>query len=461
MNLKSSIDRLRSSLLVKNQQSTASAEKNPTTSAPTNPEQAPEGASGNTSVHVPPGCYQFELFPEYKEYTTMKWYYEKQKFPQNLFQPHVGGSDATVMIQGREYINYSTYNYLALGFETRVKQASIQAIEDFGVGTGSGRSITGEIDIHRAFELEVCDALRTEDAVLSVGGYSTNAFTIGYLSRSQDLILYDELIHNSALIGCKITGSRRIAFPHNDLEALEQLLKTHRSNFERVFILVEGVYSMDGDIPNIPRFIELKKKYQALLMVDEAHSLGVIGKRGMGVTDYFDISGSEIDILFGSLSKSFGTCGGFVAGPKPLIAMLKYYAPGVLLYGASPTPANAAAALEALRVMRAEPERALRLQQNAAYFIERAKAAGLDTYNSCDSGVVPIMMRDSELALWMSVRLFEAGICTYPMMYPIVPRNKCRLRFFINTNHTQQQIDHTMDVITGLLKVAPKSKGIF
>jgi len=448
MNLKSSIERLRGNLLAKKEEPAT----NPSPTMAT-PEAKP--------INVAPVYYQFELFPEYQEYTTMTWYYEKQKFPQNLFQPHVGGSDATVMLNGRQFINYSTYNYLALGNDERVKRAAMKAVEDFGVGTGSGRSITGEIDIHRTFEREVCDVLGTEDAVLSVGGYSTNAFTIGYLCRNQDLILYDELIHNSALIGCKITGARRIAFPHNDYAALEQLLKTHRANFERVFILVEGVYSMDGDIPDICRFIELKKKYQSLLMVDEAHSLGVIGSRGLGVTDYFGISGSQIDILFGSLSKSFGTCGGFVAGPKPLVAMLKYYAPGVLLYGASPTPANAAAALEALRVMIAEPDRALRLQQNAAYFIEQAQSVGLDTYRSRDSAVVPVMMRDSELALWMSVKLFEDGICTYPMMYPIVPRNKCRLRFFMNTNHTREQIDQTISQISARLKEAPKSKGIF
>lgn len=448
MNFKSSIERLRSNLLAKKEDYAP-----PAGAAHSTPEAA--------NMNVTPAGYQFEQFPEFKEYTTMTWFYEQQKYPPNLFQPHVGASDATVMINGRQYINYSSYNYLALGFHEQVKRAAIKAIEDFGVGTGSGRSITGEIDIHRTFEQEICEQLGTDDAVLSVGGYSTNAFAIGYLCRTQDLILYDELIHNSALIGCKITGARRIAFPHNDTTAVEQLLKTHRPNFERVFILVEGVYSMDGDIPDIPKFIELKKKYRALLMVDEAHSLGVIGERGMGVTDYFDIADGEIDVLFGSLSKSFGTCGGFVAGPKALVAMLKYYAPGVLLYGASPTPANAAAALESLRVMVAEPERAQRLQQNAAYFIKQAQAAGLDTYNSRDSAVVPIMMRDSELALWMSVKLFEDGICSYPMMYPIVPRNKCRLRFFINTNHTQKQIDQTIANINARLQQAPKSKGIF
>ncbi|TWT93120.1 aminotransferase class I/II-fold pyridoxal phosphate-dependent enzyme [Neorhodopirellula pilleata] len=410
---------------------------------------------------IPPAYFQFKDFPEYKEYTTMQWYCQKQSFPQSLFQPHAGASDANVTIHGREFVNFSTYNYLALGSDERVKNAAIEAVRTFGAGTGSGRSITGEIDLHSAFEREICDVLGTEDAVLSVGGYSTNAFTIGYLCRNQDLILYDELIHNSALIGCKMTGSRRFSFPHNDYDALTQLLDQHRGNFERVLILAEGVYSMDGDIPDVPKLVEIKDKYKALLMVDEAHSMGVIGPRGLGVCDYFGIDGKQIDILYGSLSKAFGTCGGYVAGPSPLIAILKHYAPGVLLYGASPTPANAAAALESLRIMREQPDRARRLQDNAAYFIQQAQTAGLDTYRSKDSGVVPIMMRDSELALWLSMKLWENGICSYPMMHPIVPRDKTRLRFFINVNHTHEQINQTIDLIGDLLKVAPKSKGLF
>ncbi len=302
--------------------------------------------------------------------------------------------------------------------------------------------------------------LGAEDAVLSVGGYSTNAFAIGYLARAQDLIIYDELIHNSALAGCRLTSARRFSFPHNDYAALERILAEHRGFYERVFILVEGVYSMDGDIPDVPRLIEIKQRYHALLMVDEAHSMGIIGTRGLGVTDYFGLDGRDIDIHYGSMSKAFGTCGGYIAGPKPLVAILKYYAPGVLLYGAAPTPANTAAGLEALRIMRAEPERALRVQRNAAHFVARAKAAGLDTYQSKDSGVVPIMMRDSEQALWLSAQLFQSGICAYPMIFPVVPRDKSRLRFFVNTNHTLEQIDHTVDLIAKLIPTAPAPTGI-
>jgi 8-amino-7-oxononanoate synthase len=358
-------------------------------------------------------------------------------------------------------INYSSYNYLALAGDPRVKEAAKKAIDDHGTSTGSGRSITGEVSLHSTFERELADTLGCDDAVVSVGGYSTNAFTIGYLARRQDLIVYDELVHNSALVGCKITGSRRFSFPHNDYDALDRLLAEHRGQFERVLILVEGTYSMDGDIADIPRLIEIKKRHHALLMVDEAHSMGVIGPRGLGVTDHFGISGKEIDILYGSMSKAFATCGGYVAGSKALIAILKNYAPGVLLYGAAPTPANTAAGLEALRIMRREPERAARLQRNADHFRKQALAAGFDIGKSEGSAVVPIMMEDSEIALWVAVRLFESNICAFPMLYPIVPRNAARLRFFINAEHTEQQIDQALARLAQLKASAPKSKGVF
>lgn len=411
-------------------------------------------------VKLTPAAYDFEHFPEYHDFTTMQWFYDKQKYTRNQFLKHLGSSDATVNLEGRELINFSSYNYLALACDERVKDAAKKAIDDFGTSTGSGRSITGEVDLHQQFEQELCEVLGSEDAVLSVGGYSTNAFTVGYLARPQDLIIYDELVHNSALAGCKMTTARRFSFPHNDYEALDRLLMQHRDKYERVLILIEGVYSMDGDIPDVPRIIEIKRKHKALLMLDEAHSMGIIGPKGLGIIDYFGIRGSDIDILFGSLSKAFGTCGGYVAGPKPLIAILKNYAPGILLYGAAPTPANTAAGLATLRIMRQEPARALRVQSNAAYFIDRARAVGLDTYRSKDSGVVPIMMRDSELALWLSIQLFNQGICSFPMLYPIVPRDKSRLRFFINTNHTCEQIDYTIECIAKNLQSAPASKGV-
>ncbi|MFK7889657.1 MAG: aminotransferase class I/II-fold pyridoxal phosphate-dependent enzyme [Granulosicoccus sp.] len=412
-------------------------------------------------VKIKPEFCDFNEFPEVKTLEKQDWYMNKQKYPDILFRKRLAVSDATVNLEGEEFINYSTYNYLALAGDDRVKQAAKEAIDVWGTSTGSGRSITGEIDLHQQFEQEICEVLGTEDCVVSVGGYSTNAFTIGYLCRPKDVIFYDELIHNSALTGCLITGARRFSFPHNDYDALNAMLAEHRGSYERAFVLAEGVYSMDGDIPDVPRLIEIKNRHKAFLMVDEAHSMGVIGPNGLGVVDYFGLDGKDIDIHFGSMSKSFGTCGGYVAGPKPMVEILKQNAPGVLLYGAAPTPANIAAGLESLRIMRAEPERARNLQANCAYFIERAKQAGLDTYNSKDSGVAPIMISDSETALWLTCKLFDNRITAYPMMYPIVPREKTRLRFFINTNHTKDQIDRTIDLISESLKAAPKPKGLF
>ena len=232
-------------------------------------------------------------FPEYQRFQTENWYMEKQGYPQITFLKRMAVSDATVNLEGREIINYSTYNYLGLAGDQRVIDAAKQAVDRWGTSTGSGRSITGEIDLHQQFEQELCEVIGAEDAVLSVGGYSTNAFAVGYLCRPQDVIFYDELIHNSALSGCQLSGARRFSFRHNDAADLERLLEQHRGKFERALILVEGVYSMDGDIADIPRLIEIKRKFKAMLMVDEAHSMGIIGPRGLGVTDYFDIDGAR------------------------------------------------------------------------------------------------------------------------------------------------------------------------
>lgn len=418
--------------------------------------------SAQRRIRTKPEFHDISKFAEYKEFETTEWFYGKQKFEWNLFREHLGISGAEVSIDGRQMINFSSYNYLDLAGDARVRDAAKEAIDNYGVSTGSGRMITGEIPIHQEFERELCDMLGAEEAVVSVGGYSTNAFTIGYMARMQDLIIYDELIHNSALIGSKISGARRLSFPHNDIEALDDLLKENRDKYERVLVLIEGVYSMDGDIPNVPRIIEVAKRHKALVMVDEAHSIGVIGPRGLGVLDYFpELKASDIDLLFGSMSKSFATCGGYVAGARPAISILKHYAPGVLLYGASPTPANTAAGLASLRIMQQEPERAQQLQSNAAYFIEKAKAAGMDTGMSADSGVVPIMIGSSEQALWLSVKLFESNICSYPMMFPVVPRGQARLRFFVNCAHTKDQLDHTVEKLSALLKEVPRDRGLF
>jgi 8-amino-7-oxononanoate synthase len=262
------------------------------------------------------------------------------------------------------------------------------------------------------------------------------------------------------LVGAKLSGARRFAFSHNDCDALERLLAEHRGSYERVLILTEGVFSMDGDIPDIPWLIELKKRYHALLMVDEAHSMGVIGPRGRGVVDHFGLDPADIDIHYASMSKAFATVGGYIAGRRELITMLKHYAPGLGLYIASPMPANAAAGLAALRIMRDEPERARRVLESANYFREQASVAGLDTGVSEGSAVIPVMLPDGEKALWMAARMFDNNVFTFPMIFPVVPRDAARLRFFINAAHTRKQIDRTIGLLVELKAAAPASWGV-
>ncbi|WP_277182760.1 aminotransferase class I/II-fold pyridoxal phosphate-dependent enzyme [Caballeronia sp. BR00000012568055] len=419
-----------------------------------------ETASAARRVKLLPEHYDIAQFPEMRDFATMRWYYDNQRLPWQMYRQHLGVASAEVNVEGRDMLNFSSYNYLDLSHDPRVKNAAKHAIDMYGTSTGSGRIVRGEIPLFEEFEQELADTLGVEAAVMGVSGWGVNAGVIGYLARGQDLILYDELVHNSMLTGAKISGARRLAFAHNDYDALERLLREHRGSYERALILTEGVFSMDGDIPDVPRLIDIKRRHHALLMVDEAHSMGVIGPRGLGVVDYFDIDPRDIDVHFSTLSKSFATIGAYVAGSKELVTMLKYYAPGIGLYIASPNPANAAAALAALRIMRDEPQRARSVIGIADYFRQRAQDAGLDIGPSHDSGIVPIMMPDSETALWMSGRLFDAGVFAFPMIFPVVPRNAERLRFFLSAAHTKEQVDRTIALLAQLKANAPKPKGL-
>jgi 8-amino-7-oxononanoate synthase len=401
---------------------------------------------------LPEEFYRFSNFPEYSAIGEMRRYFEQFELESNYFAAHTDVSRDTITVGGRSVINYSGYNYLGLSGDPRVADAVKEAVDQYGTSVSASRIASGNIDLHETLEREIADMLGVDDCVVTVGGYIANVSTIGYLCRSKDLILYDELVHNSIISGCVLSGARRMPFPHNDCAALESLLKEHRLSYERVLILTEGVYSMDGDVPDIARLIELKKKYKALLMVDEAHSFGVIGKGGYGVSEYCGVSNRDIDIVMGTLSKSFGSCGGFIAGSQKLIEMLEFYAPGLVLYSAGISPPNAAAALAALRIMREEPERVQRVQVNARLFVERANAAGLNTGLSHNSAVVPVILPDSDLALRLVQRLFDDGVSVHAMVYPVVPRDMVRLRFFITACHTEDQITFTVDRVAHHLR---------
>jgi 8-amino-7-oxononanoate synthase len=261
--------------------------------------------------------------------------------------------------------------------------------------------------------------------------------------------LHDELIHNSILQGAQLSGARRLPFPHNDWAALDAILVEQRHQFERVLIVLEGIYSMDGDFPDLPQFVDIKHRHKAFLMVDEAHSLGVLGKRGYGIREHFGLAGKDVDIWMGTLSKTLAGCGGYIAGDRALIEHLKFLAPG-FLYSVGMPPSVAAASLAALRRMQELPERVAMLQARGRFFLESAQAAGIDTGSSAGFAVIPAITASSLKAARLSAALFEQGINVQPILYPAVPEKSARLRFFISSQHTESQLRSTINALSAL-----------
>lgn len=388
---------------------------------------------------------------DYQRIQEMRTFYAPANMNNPYFMPRSGTITDTTEVNGKSYISYSGYNYLGLSDNSRVIQAAQDAIQRYGTHAGAARMVGGEMELHREMEQAFARAFGFDDCVASVGGYVVNVMTIGYLLGSNDVVIMDEHMHNSGLMGAVMAHARRIQFKHNDYDALERLLEENRSKYGRAMILVEGAYSMDGDMADLPRLVELKRKYHTWLMVDEAHSLGVVGATGRGLCEHWGVDPSDVDLVMGTLSKSFASCGGFICASQEIIDVLRHFAPGLLLYSTGLPPASTAAALEALHLMLEEPQRVQTLQHNTQRFVELAQQRDLDIGQSGASAVVPIMLGDSHLALHLMSELLEAGVIAHAVMYPVVPRKEARLRFFLTSQHNEEQFKYTLDVLRNTL----------
>jgi 8-amino-7-oxononanoate synthase/acyl carrier protein len=407
----------------------------------------PKKRPARTSAEgIPPEHYRFELYPEYLALKQNMQAIQSTGLSNPYFRPHERVTNDTTQIAGRELINFSSYNYLGMSGDPAVSRAAQDAIDRYGTSVSASRLVSGEKVVHRELERAIAGFIGTQDAIVYVGGHSTNETTIGHLFGPGDLVLHDSLAHNSIVQGCVLSGARRRPFPHNDWQALDQLLTEVRGEYRRVLVAIEGVYSMDGDYPDLPRFIEVKQRHKAFLMVDEAHSAGVMGPHGRGIGEHFDADPADVDIWMGTLSKSFGSCGGYIAGSKALVEYLKYTSPG-FVYSVGISPPNAAAALASLRVIEEEPERIARLAENARLFLTLARENGLNTGMSRDSAVVPVILGNSLHSLQLSQALFARGINVQPILYPAVEESAARLRFFITALHTEQQIRDTVAAV--------------
>ncbi|KSV88823.1 hypothetical protein N184_07890 [Sinorhizobium sp. GL28] len=259
----------------------------------------------------------------------------------------------------------------------------------------------------------------------------------------KDLVVHDEFIHNSALAGIKLSGATRRLFKHNDVADLEHVLRTVAGDYRRIMVIVEGIYSMDGDVADLPALLKLRAEYGFWLMVDEAHSLGVLGKTGRGLAEHFGVDPHEIDVWMGTLSKTTSSCGGYIAGSEALVEVLKASAGG-FVYSVGLAPVLAASATASLDVLEREPARTAALRRNGALFLKLAKEAGLDTGLSSGFSVVPVIVGDSLRAVQLSNDLLAEGVNALPIIHPAVPEGLARLRFFITSDHTEEQIRRTV-----------------
>jgi 8-amino-7-oxononanoate synthase len=398
------------------------------------------------AAEVPERFYRFHLHPGYQQLRVINDAAEKLGVGNPYFKVHDGIAGVTTRIGGREFVNFASYNYLGLCGDPRVSQAAKEAIDACGTSVSASRLVAGERGIHRELERAIADVYGVEDAVVFVSGHATNVTVIGHLFGPRDLILHDALIHNSVLQGIRLSGAHRLPYPHGDWAAADAILADQRRRFERVLIVTEGLFSMDGDYPDLPRFVDLKRRHRALLMVDEAHSLGVMGRTGLGIAEHFGLPGGSVDIWMGTLSKTLASCGGFIAGDTALVEHLKFLASG-FLYSVGMAPPVAAAALAALKCMRAEPQRVTDLQQRGMQFKNSARAAGIDVGSCAGLAVVPALTGSSARAVRLSHALLERGIHVQPILYPAVPEKSARLRFFINSGHTE---DHILDTVRAL-----------
>lgn len=406
------------------------------------PETGPTSAAGNVQP-----VRTLEEFPEYRHWADLRERLERSGIADPFFRAQDGPAGAEVGIGGRNLVNFSGYDYLALASHPEVSDAARQAIDRYGTSASASRIVSGERPLHRKLEAALSDWIGTEDCLALVSGFGTNVTILGHLFGPRDVILHDALAHNSIIQGACLAGARRIPFPHNDWRRLREILRDVRDRHERAVIVIEGVYSMDGDFPDLPEFVTLAKEFGTFLMVDEAHSTGVMGAAGRGIGEHFGVDPSEVDLWMGTLSKALASCGGYLGGSLKMIRYLRNTLPG-FIYSVGMSPPDTAAALAALGVLRAEPERVERLRRNSELFLELAREHGLDTGNSGGSAVVPVILGDSKLCLQLAEALFRDGINVHPILHPAVEEKATRLRFFLNTGHTETMIRNTIEALT-------------
>ncbi len=348
-------------------------------------------------------------------------------------------------VDGREVINLASNNYLGLANHPKLKEAAIEAIRRFGVGSGAVRTIAGTMSLHLELERRIAEFKCVEACVVFQSGFAANAGTVAAILGPDDHIISDELNHASIIDGCRLSKAKIHIFPHRDVEAAERILAGLAETPGRKLLITDGVFSMDGDIAPLPQLVEVAERHRAIMMVDDAHASGVLGRAGRGTIDHFGLHG-RVDIQVGTLSKAIGALGGYVCGSRDLIEYL-YHRARPFLFSTSHPPSVAATCLAAFDLLEQEPERIDNLWRNTRYFKEQLTAAGFQT-GASQTPITPILVGEASLAYKFSAALFEEGLFATGVGYPTVPKGKARLRTIVTATHTIEQLDRALEILT-------------
>ncbi|HUO32008.1 MAG TPA: glycine C-acetyltransferase [Bryobacteraceae bacterium] len=350
---------------------------------------------------------------------------------------------------GKEVINLASNNYLGLADHPKLIEAQVAAAKKYGAGSGAVRTISGTMRIHMELERRIAEFKHTEACVVFQSGFAANAGTVSAILGPEDHIVSDALNHASIIDGCRLSRAKIHVFPHKDTAAAEKIMQDLAGVSGHKLLITDGVFSMDGDIGPLPELVQIAERHGGIMMIDDAHSSGVLGRNGRGTVDHFGLHG-RVDVQVGTLSKAIGVLGGYVCGSKDLIEYL-YHRARPFLFSTSHPPAVAAACLAAFDILEEEPDRIERLWENTRYFKGILKNAGFDTGES-ETPITPILVGEAKTAHAYSAALFENGLMATGIGFPTVPEGKARVRTIVTATHTHELLDRAAEILTRVAK---------
>lgn len=393
-----------------------------------------------------------DLFKKCYDYKTVEETKQLGIYP--YFHALESRQDIVVSMEGKREIMIGSNNYLGLTGDPRVIEAGVKAMKKFGSGVSGSRFLNGTLTTHVILEKELAEFLHKEACVTFSTGFQTNLGIISAIAGRNDLLFVDRENHASIYDGARLSFAKMIKFTHNDMQDLEQQLKKADPNKGKL-IVTDGVFSMSGDIANLPEIVRLAKKYGARVMVDDAHGFGVLGEHGRGTAEYYGLE-DEIDIIMGTFSKSLASLGGYMAASKSVVEYVKHKS-RPFIFAAAITPANAATALEALRILKAEPERSKALLDIAAYVRKGLKEKGLNIIENSIVPIIPIYTYTMLRTLVACKELFERGVYVNPVLPPAAPEGECLIRTSYTSTHSKELMDEAIEIIADVLNNLPKS----